>query len=67
MGKACSKSVHCTALLKKMVAETFPSNYITVIDGGHDVADFCLEERFDKIFYTGSPKVAVKDCILQSS
>lgn len=57
--KASSKSVHCTALLKKMVAETFPSNYITVIDGGHDVADFCLEERFDKIFYTGSPKVAV--------
>ena len=31
---------------------------MTVIDGGHDVADFCLEERVDKIFYTGSPKVA---------
>ena len=29
------------------------------MDGGHDVADLCLEERFDKIFYTGSPKVGV--------
>ena len=29
-----------------------------MIDGGHDMADLCLEERFDKIFYTGSPAVA---------
>ena len=31
---------------------------MTLIDGGHDVADMCLTERFDKIFYTGSPTVA---------
>jgi aldehyde dehydrogenase (NAD+) len=31
---------------------------VTVVDGGHDVADMCLNERFDKIFYTGSPAVA---------
>ena len=57
--KASSKSKHCTELMQKMVAETFPEEYVTVIDGGHDVADWCLEERFDKIFYTGSPKVGV--------
>ncbi|SDB55519.1 aldehyde dehydrogenase (NAD+) [Pseudobutyrivibrio sp. YE44] len=57
--KASSKSKSCTSLLKKMISETFPAEYITVVDGGHDVADYCLEERFDKIFYTGSPKVAV--------
>ena len=56
--KASSKSVHSTALLKKMIADTFPEEYITVIDGGHDTADMCLDQRFDKIFYTGSPKVA---------
>jgi len=56
--KASSKSENCTLLLQKMISETFPSEYIRVIDGGHDVADFCLEERFDKIFYTGSPNVA---------
>ena len=39
--------------------ESFPEEYITVADGGHDIADACLRERFDKIFYTGSPKVAV--------
>ena len=57
--KASSKSPHCTALLKKILAGVFPPEYITVIDGGHDVADLCLAERFDKIFYTGSPRVGV--------
>ena len=57
--KASSKSAACTAVLQKVIAETFPEEYCTVIDGGHDVADFCLEERFDKIFYTGSPRVGI--------
>ena len=57
--KASSKSTSSTALLKKMIAESFPEKYVTVLDGGHDVADMCLTQRFDKIFYTGSPKVGV--------
>ena len=56
--KASSKSVHSTAVLCRIIAETFPAEYIAVIDGGHDIADLCLQERFDKIFYTGSPSVA---------
>ena len=55
--KASSKSKATTEAIKEIIAETYPENYITVIDGGHDVADFCLEERVDKIFYTGSPNV----------
>lgn len=55
--KASSKSPCCTRALQKLIADCFPPEYITVIDGGHDVADLCLEERFDKIFYTGSPRV----------
>ena len=56
--KASSKSKSCTAVLREIIRDTFPAEYVTVIDGGHDVADMCLDERFDKIFYTGSPKVA---------
>ena len=56
--KASSKSAHCTAALKNLIERTFPIEYCCVIDGGHDVADMCLAERFDKIFYTGSPNVA---------
>ena len=56
--KCSSKSKETTRVLKEIVAKTFPEEYIAIIDGGHDVADFCLEERVDKIFYTGSPNVA---------
>ena len=56
--KASSKSAYTTEAIKDIISRTFDENYIVVIDGGHDVADYCLEERFDKIFYTGSPKVA---------
>ena len=57
--KASSKSAASTAVLQKIIARAFPEEYVTVLDGGHDVADMCLAARFDKIFYTGSPRVGV--------
>ncbi|MCF0128116.1 MAG: aldehyde dehydrogenase family protein [Pseudobutyrivibrio sp.] len=62
--KVSSKSEACSKVIEQIIDETFPPEYVKVIGGGHDVADFCLEERFDKIFYTGSPKVAkhVMEC-----
>lgn len=55
--KLSSKSANSTKVICKIIEESFDSNYICAIDGGHDVADFCLNERFDKIFYTGSPNI----------
>ena len=62
--KCSSKSKACTDATIKIIEDTFPKEYVVVIDGGHDVADFCLNERFDKIFYTGSPNVGkhVMEC-----
>ena len=48
--KSSSKSAASTAVLKKFFAEVFPPEYVTLIDGGHEVADLCLAQRFDKIF-----------------
>ena len=56
--KMSSKSKKTTEVIKNILDKTFPKDYIVAIDGGHDVADYCLEERVDKIFYTGSPRVA---------
>lgn len=52
------KSKACTEVLGKIIADAFPENYIGMVFGDHDVADMCLETRVDKIFYTGSPRVA---------
>lgn len=57
--KASSKSPHSTEVLKRLIADSFPDDCVALVDGGHDVADLLLAERFDKIFYTGSPKVGV--------
>ncbi len=56
--KTSSKSVASSAVLEEIISETFSEEYVKVVLGGHDVADMLLAERFDKIFYTGSPRVA---------
>ena len=58
--KASSKSFRSTEVLKRLIAETFPEEYVALVDGGHEVADLCLAQRFDKLFYTGSPRVGVR-------
>ena len=55
--KASSKTPHCTAVMQEMLSELYPQKYVALIGGGHEIADLCLAERFDKIFYTGSPRV----------
>lgn len=55
--KLSSKSEKSTQTICRIISETFEPNYVIGIDGGHDVADFCLNQRVDKIFYTGSPNV----------
>ncbi len=45
------------AVLAHMIADTFAAEYITVVSGDADVGQALLEERLDKIFFTGSPAV----------
>jgi aldehyde dehydrogenase (NAD+) len=53
--KPAHYSVHTSALLKKMISETFKEEYITVIQGGREENQALLQERFDYVFFTGSP------------
>lgn len=46
-----------SAVLQKMIDETFPKEYIALVQGGRDVNTQLLQQRFDFIFYTGSPSV----------
>lgn len=40
-------------LLKKMIEESFPSEYVAVITGGRAENQALLKQHFDKIFFTG--------------
>ncbi len=64
-------SAGCTAVLKpspyvpnvsevieEMISETFDPEYIAVVQGHRDVNAALLEQRWDLIFFTGSPSLA---------
>lgn len=44
-------------VMEELTAETFNSSYIGMVQGGRNVNGILLEQRFDIIFYTGSPAV----------
>ena len=66
-------SAGCTAVLKpspyvpnvsqvieKMIKATFEERYIAVVQGNREVNTALLNERFDIIFFTGSPELGKK-------
>ena len=44
-----------SATLQRMVEETFSNEYVAVVQGDRSVNTALLEERWDLIFFTGSP------------
>ena len=48
---------HVSKVIEEMIKETFPAEYIAVVQGNRDVNTALLEERFDLIFFTGSPQL----------
>lgn len=49
---------HVSQVIADMMAETFPPEYIAVVQGNRDVNKALFAKPFDLIFYTGSPAVA---------
>lgn len=45
------------AVLSDLICEIFDPSYITVVQGGREVNQALLAERFDYIFFTGSPQL----------
>jgi aldehyde dehydrogenase (NAD+) len=44
-------------VMEEMLAEIFDSNYIAVIQGNREVNQMLLDQRYDIIFFTGSPSL----------
>lgn len=55
--KPSEMSQHTSALIAKLIAESFDPKYIAVIEGGVEETKQVLSVPFDYIFYTGSTKV----------
>jgi len=44
-----------SAVIAEMIADTFPAEYIAVVQGHREVNTALLEQRWDFVFFTGSP------------
>jgi aldehyde dehydrogenase (NAD+) len=53
--KPAEFATHTSAAMAELIAATFPPEYVTAVPGGKAVGEALLEERFDTIFFTGSP------------
>lgn len=55
--KPSEYSINTSNLLEQIIKETFDDSYITVVQGAVEETDQLLKQKFDYIFFTGSPKV----------
>ena len=55
--KPSEYAVHSAKVLAKLLWEIFDEKYVAVLLGGRAVNEAVLKERFDYIFFTGSPAV----------
>jgi len=48
---------HTSAVMARLISENFNEDYFKVVEGGITETTQLLEQKFDKIFFTGSPAV----------
>lgn len=48
---------HTSTAMAKLINNNFPEEYFHVVEGGVDQTTLLLEQKFDKIFFTGSTRV----------
>jgi len=50
-------AVNTSTLLAEIIPKYFDSSFISVVEGGKEVTEQLLEEKFDHIFFTGNTQV----------
>lgn len=55
--KPSPDSKHTSKVMEEMIAEFFPSEYISVVQGGKETNQSLFDFPFDVIFFTGSSRV----------
>ncbi len=55
--KPSEYSFHTSEMIEKIMKEVFREEYVAVVRGGREANKSLLDEKFDYIFFTGSPQV----------
>jgi aldehyde dehydrogenase (NAD+) len=54
--KPSGTAAHTAEIMAKMINDNFPQEYLHVVRGRGSIVDGILQNPFDKVFFTGSPK-----------
>ena len=49
---------HVSEVIEQMIQDTFEEDYVAVVQGNRDVNGYLFKQKFDLIFFTGSPALA---------
>ncbi|MDW0109403.1 aldehyde dehydrogenase [Sporosarcina aquimarina] len=63
--KPAETAPHTAAIIRKILEEQFPSDYIRVVEGAKEETSALIHASFDKIFFTGS--VAVGKIVMKAA
>ena len=55
--KPSEYSYYTSGIIKRLIEDTFEKGFVYVLEGGREVNKEILKEKFDYIFFTGSPLV----------
>jgi aldehyde dehydrogenase (NAD+) len=55
--KPSELAVHTSAVVSRLISEAFEPDHVCVVQGGPEISQRLLEQRFDVIFFTGSTRV----------
>ncbi|AEC02116.1 aldehyde dehydrogenase [Sphaerochaeta coccoides] len=55
--KPSEYAFHTSEIIEKIISEIFEESFVSVIRGGREANKSLLNEKFDYIFFTGSPQV----------
>ena len=55
--KPSAYAPHTSQILSQILKECYPPEYVTMITGGREENQALLNQRFDKIFFTGGKTV----------
>lgn len=50
-------AVHTSQIVEELITKTFEPNYIAAVQGGVEISQQLLDEKFDHIFFTGSKNI----------
>ncbi len=52
-----SKNTSAEKVIQSIICETFDQGHVAMVDGDIEISKCLVEQKFDKIFFTGSPEV----------